>query len=128
MQHLTLLENLLTNSGAIGHKQRTASVVKAVASLVQGGKLSLTSIGRHRLEKIQPRSKIQSTNYLLGNYRLYDEVNNIYKAHALTVLGSRKAIDILIDWSTLIAGECHLLRASIVHQGRCMMKFILSHY
>jgi len=120
MQHLTLLEDLLTKSQAIEHKKRTESVLKAVDSLVHGGKLSLTSIGRNRQDMIQPRSKIQSTNYLLGNYKLNGEVDNIYKAHAQSVLGSPKEIDILIDWSTLISGECHLLRASIVCRGRSM--------
>ena len=57
MQHLTLLQNLLTKSHAIEHKKRRESVLKAVDSLVHGGKLSLTSIGRNRQDKIQPRSK-----------------------------------------------------------------------
>lgn len=120
MQHSILLQNLLTKSSAIKHKKRAESVVKAVDSLVHGGKLSLTSIGRNRQDRIQPRSKIQSTNYLLGNYKLNGEVDNIYKAHARSVVGPRKEIDILIDWSTLISGECHLLRASIVCRGRSM--------
>ena len=77
MQHITLLQNLLTKSHAIEHKKRRESVLKAVDSLVHGGKLSLTSIGRNRQDKIQPRSKIQSTNYLLGNYKLNGEVDNI---------------------------------------------------
>lgn len=80
----------------------------------------MTSIGRNRQEAIQPRSGIQSTDYLLGNLKLYREVDSIYAAHAVSILGSRKAIDILVDWSTLVAGESHLLRASIVCRGRSM--------
>ena len=81
---------------------------------------STAHIGHNRLEEIQPRSKIQSTNYLLGNYKLLFEIDSIYGAHAQSVIGSRKAVDILVDWSTLIAGNCHLLRASIVCKGRSM--------
>ena len=120
MQHITLLQNLLTKSQAVEHKKRAESVTKAVAALVHGGQLSLTSIGRNRLEKIQPRSKIQSTNYLLGNYKLYREIDSIYLAHAHSILGSRKEVELLIDWSTLVAGGSHLLRASIVCKGRSM--------
>ena len=120
MQHLELLHNLLTESGAIGHKKRSDSVVKAVNSLLNGGKLSLTSIGRNRQETIQTRSKIQSTNYLLANYHLYSEVAGIYSAYARSIIGARKSVDILVDWSTLVPGASHLLRASMVCRGRSM--------
>jgi len=120
MQHIALLQNLLTKSQAVEHKKRAESVTKAVAALVHGGHLSLTSIGRNRLEAIQPRSKIQSTDYLLGNDKLYREIESVYQVHAHSILGSRKEIDLLVDWSTLVSGGSHLLRASIVCKGRSM--------
>ena len=118
MKPATLLHNLLSKTHAIKHKTRQSSLVNAVDSVLNGGKLSLTSIGRHMQRSIKTRSKIQSTNYLLGNGQLHHEIPAIYAGLARVLCAGRKELFILIDWSSIVNHEQHLLRASLVVKGR----------
>lgn len=113
-----LLHNLLKKSQAIKHKTRLTSLINAVEAILHGGKLSLSSIGRHMVKPIKTRSKIQSTNYLLGNAQLFNETPAIYKAITAALCSGRKEIYVLVDWSSVVQHETHLLRASMVVKGR----------
>ena len=123
MQPCLLLHKILENSHVIKHKTRQASLVNAVDAILHGGKLSLTSIGRHMTKPIKARSKIQTTNYLLGNGQLYTELPGIYAAITKAICSSRKELFILIDWSSVVPHETHLLRASLVVKGRSMVLY-----
>jgi hypothetical protein len=120
MQHSELLHNILDNTGAIRHKTRLKSLMTAVESVMNGANLDLTSIGRHMRKDIKPRSKIKEIDYLLNNGHLLKERLNIYKAVNKWVIGQEKLLFIIIDWSTLVAHNHHLLRASILRKGRCV--------
>ncbi len=50
MQPTKLLHKILKKSQAISHAKRQESLLNAVDSVIHGGKLSLTSLGR-RLQK-----------------------------------------------------------------------------
>jgi hypothetical protein len=118
MKSTALLHNLLKKSQAIKHKTRLTSLLNAVEAVMHGGKLSLSSIGRHMIKPIKTRSKIQTTNYLLGNPKLFNEAPAIYTAVTAALCSGRKEIYILIDWSSVIQHKTHLLRASMVVKGR----------
>lgn len=123
MQQRVLLHKLLKNSQCIKHEKRIGSVVNAALSLTQGADLFLTGIGRHLPGKGQVRTKIQKVNYLLGNGQLLGELNNIYQALGKQVIGKGQKIDILIDWSTLVPHELHLLRASCCFNNRSLVLY-----
>lgn len=118
MQHSELLHNILDKSGAIQHKGRLNSVMAAVSSVMSGANLDLTSMGRHMNKEIKPKSKIKEIDYLLSNGHLHRERLFIYKAINEWVIGKEKLLFIAIDWSSIVAHEQHLIRASIIRKGR----------
>ena len=120
MQHTELLHNILDKSGAIQHKGRLKSVMAAVLSVMSGANLDLTSMGRHMNKEIKPKSKIKEIDYLLSNGHLNKERLFIYKAINEWVIGQEKLLFIAIDWSSIVAHQHHLLRASIIRKGRCI--------
>ena len=120
MQHTELLHNILDKSGAIQHKGRLKSVMVAVSSVMSGANLDLTSMGRHLNKEIKPKSKIKEIDYLLGNGHLHRERMHIYKSINEWVIGQEKLLFIAIDWSSIVAHQQHLLRASIIRKGRCI--------
>lgn len=120
MQHTELLHNILDKSGAIQHKGRLKSVMTAVSSVMSGANLDLTSMGRYMNKEIKPKSKIKEIDYLLGNGHLHRERLFIYKAINEWVIGHEKLLFIAIDWSTIVAHQHHLIRASIIRKGRCI--------
>jgi hypothetical protein len=118
MQHTELLHNILEKSQAVKHKTRLKSLMFAVSGVLNGSDLSLTSLGRHMPKGIKPRSKIQGINYLLGNGHLYRERLLIYAAINKWIIGQEKLLFIAVDWSSIVAHEQHLLRASLICKGR----------
>ena len=89
-QQTQLLHKILNESHAIKHKTRLRSVTSAVESVLNGGDLSLTSLGRYMPKSIKPRSKIQEINYLLGNGHLLGERLGIYAAINKWLIGNDK--------------------------------------
>ncbi len=120
MQPTKLLHKILKKSQAISHAKRQESLLNAVDSVIHGGKLSLTSLGRRLQKGIKPKSKIQAINYLLGNGQLYSERAAIYTAMNQWLL-RRKKINMLVDWSSIVVHGYHLLRASVVVKGRSLV-------
>lgn len=120
MQHTELLHNILEKSGAIQHKGRLKSLMIAVSSVMHGASLSLTSMGRNLGKAIKPKSKIKEIDYLLSNGLLHRERLPIYRAVSEWVIGQEKILLIVIDWSSIVAHQQHLLRASIIRKGRCV--------
>jgi len=120
MQHTELLHNILDKSGAIQHKGRLKSVMAAVSSVMSGANLDLTSMGRHMNKEIKPKSKIKEIDYLVSNGHLHRERLCIYKSVNEWIIGQEKLLFIAIDWSSIVAHQHHLLRASIIRKGRCI--------
>lgn len=92
----------------------------AVSSVMSGANLDLTSMGRYMHKEIKPKSKIKEIDYLLSNGHLHKERLFIYKAINEWIIGQEKLLSIAIDWSSIVAHQHHLLRASIIQKGRCI--------
>lgn len=120
MQHTELLHSILEKSGSIRHKARLKSLMTTVTSVMKGANLSLTSMGRHVEKEIKPKSKIKEVDYLLSNGHLHRERFSVYKSVSTEIIGKEKFLLIVMDWSSIVAHQQHLLRASIVRKGRCM--------
>lgn len=118
MQHTELLHKILQESQAVKHKTRLNSLMSVVSSVLKGSALSLTSLGRHMPKEIKPRSRIQEVNYLLSNGHLQGERLGIYAAINRWMIGDEKLVFIAIDWSSVVAHEQHVLRASMLRKGR----------
>lgn len=120
MQQSILLHNILKESGAVKHKIRLTSLLNSVESVMKGADLNLTSIGRRLATKTKPKYKIKKIDYLLGNPHINRERFYIYKALNKWIVSEEKLIYIIIDWSTLVAHEQHVLRASLIRKGRAI--------
>lgn len=120
MHAIKLLHTLLAKSGAVKHEARLNSLLKGVTSIMQGGKLSLTSIGRHMSGQAKVKNKIKSAYNLLTNGSLHHERKFIYPALAQYLLSNKKHIDIVVDWSPCVTHANQILKASIVLRGRSM--------
>lgn len=120
MQHTELLHKILQESHVVKHKTRLNSLMLAVSSVLNGSSLSLTSLGRQMPKAIKPRSRIQEVNYLLSNGHLHQERLGIYAAINRWMIGDEKVLFIAIDWSSVVAHEQHVLRASLLRKGRSM--------
>ena len=120
MHATKLLHNVLEKSSAVKHRVRLNSILNAVKSLFRGGKLSLTSIGRHMDGTAKVKNKIKSAYYLLSNGKFYGERLDIYRALSQQLLGGLKEVDVLVDWSPCIHHDNQILKVSVVLHGRSM--------
>lgn len=116
---LQLLHESLKKSLNI-HATRLKRIVLSTGSLLNGANLALSSIGRKTKGKAQPKNKIKAVDRLLGNYHLYDERLDIYKALANNVIGMLTEADVLVDWSPAGNRKNHMLRASVAFDGRAV--------
>jgi hypothetical protein len=101
------------------HSKRRNSLITHVKSLLAGqAKLSLSSIGRHLPGKAQVKHKINMCWRLLSNKKLQAAQTAIYKSICAPLLNPLNDLLIAVDWSGCCSAENHLLRASLVHEGR----------
>ena|SRR3990167_1282368 len=120
MHALKLLHNFLKKAGVIKHEKRLISVLNAIGSLLNGAKLSLTSIGRHMSGSAKVKHKIKSSYNLLTNGKLHAERIATYTALAEQLLNVKSEIDVLVDWSPCIHHDNQILKASVVLRGKTM--------
>lgn len=113
-----LLHTYLQKSCPDIHKMRLASLMKATQCLLNQGKLTLTSLGRHTLGPGLVKHKIKAMDRLLGNLALQTECITIYRALAEKAIGSLTKIQILVDWSPCASHTHQILRASLVFRDR----------
>jgi hypothetical protein len=120
MQQIELLHNILEKSGAVKHATRLNALLNVVESVTNGADLNLTSMGRNLNKDITPKAKIKMVDYLLSNPHIYNERLSIYKAINEWIIGEEKLLFIVVDWSSLVAHQQHLIRASLIRKGRAV--------
>jgi hypothetical protein len=102
------------------HAKRLNRLMLLVESVLNQGKLALTSLGRHTSGEAQVKNKIKATDRFLGNGHFYSEIPHVYRAMANKIIGTLKEIDIVVDWSSAGSKDHHVLRASVAYAGRCV--------
>lgn len=103
---------------ALFHQYRQRAILDATATLSRGASLTLTSIGRYLPSHAQVKNKIKRIVSLLGNDALHRDIPSIF--HNLTRLLTRdlSLCVIAVDWSGYHSQAFHVLRASLVCDGR----------
>jgi hypothetical protein len=86
--------------------------------LIAGNTLSLTKIGRHLPGKAKVKHKIKRVDRFIGNQKLHDENTAISAAIARRITACLPSCVIAIDWSGCCSQDFHVLRASLVYDGR----------
>ena len=99
MHAMSLLEEWLQRNAVIGHRGRIQALVRVVGALLDGGKLTLTQLGRHRRGGAYVQHHIKAVDRLLGNPHLHRERDGVYGALVRTVLGGAARPAILVAWA-----------------------------
>jgi hypothetical protein len=120
MRATGILRSVLRKSRIIVHAARLKAVYFAVEALLNGGKLSLSSLGRAARTWVAPKHSIKRIDRLLGNRKLHGELQLFFKAitRALINGGSRPVI--LLDWTKIEYGKFSALTAAVPFAGRAM--------
>jgi hypothetical protein len=101
------------------HGARNRLVWDLVASLVTGGRATVTSLGRHLKRAIDEKHGIKCADRALSNRHMFEERHHWYRSIAeKAVRGCRRPV-IVIDGTPLDAGW-GALRASLVMSGRAV--------
>lgn len=111
-------QNFFRDALAPFHKYRQNALLDATIALINGASLTLTSIGRHLPGAAQVKNKIKRIDRLLGNEALHRDIPLIFK-NIISMLTSRLALCVIaVDWSGYPSQEHHVLRASLICDGR----------
>ena len=100
------------------HKYRQNVLLDASVALINGASLTLTSIGRYLPGTAQVKNKIKRVDRLLGNESLHRDIPLIFKNIISMLTGRLSLCVIAVDWSGYPSQEHHVLRASLICDGR----------
>jgi hypothetical protein len=93
------------------HQYRLNAVVRIVDALLNGGRLSLTHLGRHRPGHSYVKHQIKAIARLLDNRKLHAERVNVYAAFARRIILNIPR-SLVIDWAA-----CVLDRKLLIHRA-----------
>lgn len=113
-------QNFFRDALAPFHKYRQNALLDATVALINGASLTLTSIGRHLPGTAQVKNKIKRVDRLLGNESLHQDIPLIFNS-IISMLTSQLALCVIaVDWSGYPSQEYHVLRASLLCDGRSL--------
>lgn len=101
------------------HAKRSAALQRAVAAVLLGGALNLSSIALAMASAVGLRHRIKSVDRLLSNGGVQDARTSIYGGLAHLWLCGLPQVLLVVDWSDLTPDQrWHWLRASVAVNGR----------
>jgi hypothetical protein len=120
MRAMKIVHRVLRKSRVSVHAARLKAIYFAVEALLNGGKLSLSSLGRAARTWVAPKHSIKRIDRLLGNRKLHGELQLFFKAITRSLIepGSRPLI--LLDWTKIEYGKFSALTAAVPFAGRAM--------
>lgn len=121
MHTISLLERWCQRNHVIGHRARLGALVRVVKALLDGGKLTLTHLGRHREGRAFIKHHIKAVDRLLGNVHLHRERIEVYRAMADTLLAHIARPLIVVDWADCeLERELLILKTAVPLGGRAV--------
>ncbi|UNK27453.1 IS4 family transposase [Serratia plymuthica] len=114
----TVCQKFFRDALAPFHQYRQNALLDATVALIHGASLTLTSIGRHLPGSAQVKNKIKRVDRLLGNTALHNDIPLIFN-NIISLLTQRLSWCVIaVDWSGYPSQEYHVLRASLICDGR----------
>ncbi|EED4851180.1 IS4 family transposase [Salmonella enterica] len=111
-------QNFFRDALAPLHKYRQNALLDATIALINGASLTLTSIGRYLPGTAQVKNKIKRVDRLGGNESLHRNIPLIFR-NIIAMLTSQLSLCVIaVDWSGYPSQEHHVLRASLICDGR----------
>jgi len=124
-----LLDKAIRQQSQAIHAKRRFALIESVKSLLHGKKLSVTGLGRSWQSQAYEKHSIKRSDRLIGNHRLHQDRDILYRTMAQQLLGKQRQPIILVDWSDLSANrEFLLLRASVPVGGRALTLYEETHH
>ncbi|EBD2439662.1 TPA: IS4/IS5 family transposase, partial [Salmonella enterica] len=111
-------QNFFLDALAPFHKYRQNALLDATVALINGASLTLSSIGRYLPGTAQVKNKIKRVDRLLGNESLHRDIPLIFN-NIISMLTRQLSLCVIaVDWSGYSSQEYHVLRASLICDGR----------
>ncbi|EAR5802262.1 IS4 family transposase [Salmonella enterica] len=111
-------QNFFREALAPLHKYRQNALLAATIVLINGASLTLTSIGRYLPGTAQVKNKIKRVDRLRGNESLHRNIPLIFR-NIIAMLTSQLSLCVIaVDWNGYPSQEHHVLRASLICDGR----------
>ncbi|EAQ2107228.1 IS4 family transposase [Salmonella enterica] len=111
-------QNFFRDALAPLHKYRQNALLAATIVLINGASLTLTSIGRYLPGTAQVKNKIKRVDRLRGNESLHRNIPLIFR-NIIAMLTSQLSLCVIaVDWGGYPSQEHHVLRASLICDGR----------
>ncbi|EAP9889254.1 IS4 family transposase [Salmonella enterica] len=111
-------QNFFRDALAPLHKYRQNALLAATIVLINGASLTLTSIGRYLPGTAQVKNKIKRVDRLRGNESLHRNIPLIFR-NIIAMLTSQLSLCVIaVDWNGYPSQEHHVLRASLICDGR----------
>ncbi|SUG51357.1 transposase [Salmonella enterica subsp. arizonae] len=111
-------QNFFRDALAPLHKYRQNALLDATIALIYGASLTLTSIGRYLPGTAQVKNKIKRVDRLRGNESLHRNIPLIFRNIIAMLTSQLSLCAIAVDWSGYPSQEHHVLRASLICDGR----------
>lgn len=121
MPDISLCHKYFEKSLSTFNNARMKTLMSCSDALISGNKLTLTEIGRNLTGSAQVKHKIKRVDRFLNNERLLKERTVIYQALAEPIISTLPMLAIAVDWSGACGHEYHLLRASLLVDGRSIV-------
>ena len=116
-----LCHKFFENSLSSFNNARMKTLLSCSNALISGNKLTLTDIGRNLTGAAHVKHKIKRVDRFLKNTHLHNEKLSIYHALARSIITPLQTLAIAVDWSGACGHEYHLLRASLLVDGRSIV-------
>ena len=100
------------------HAKRANCLFETAWALTGQANLTISSLGANKAGSAYVKHKIKSVDRLVSNEKLHKEIPIIYKHFFQPIIVCAPILYILVDWSGCCRQDIHMLRASIVHNGR----------
>lgn len=113
-------QKFFRNALAPFHQYRQNALMDATVALTRGASLTLTSIGRFLPGGAQVKNKIKRVDRLLGNPSLHCDIPLIFTRITSMLTQQLSLCVIAVDWSGYPSREHHVLRASLLCDGRSL--------
>ncbi|HAT1868662.1 IS4 family transposase [Legionella pneumophila] len=111
--------NFISKSLSWMHTKTRKSLTSHVRSLLGGqAHLSLSSLGRNLPGQAIVKNKINMCWRFLSNKKVHNLQGAIYKSICTPILSQLNELLIAVDWTGCCSPDIHMLRASLVHDGR----------
>lgn len=121
MPEVSLCHKYFKKSLSSFNSARMKTLMSCSDALISGNKLTLTEIGRNLAGASDVKHKIKRVDRFLKNEHLNNEKVAIYQALAQPIISTLPALAIAVDWSGCCAHEYHLLRVSLLVDGRSIV-------